>query len=126
MQYLRATANLPLTLEADNLHVIKWFVDASYAVHGDLQSHTGGVLTLGKGGIYNMSQKQKLNMKSLTEAEVVGADDVLPQVLWTQYFMEAQGYTIADNVLAQDNESAMKLEKNGWASSTKRMKHIKV
>ena len=40
--------------------------------------------------------------------------------------MEAQGYTIADNVLTQDNESAMKLEKNGWASSTKWTKHIKV
>jgi hypothetical protein len=40
--------------------------------------------------------------------------------------MEAQGYQIKDNVLFQDNNSAILLEKNGKASSSKRTKHINI
>ena len=40
--------------------------------------------------------------------------------------MEAQGWNLADNVLYQDNQSAMLLEKNGKASSGKRTKHINI
>ena len=42
MKYLRSTPNLSLTLEDDNTHIIKWWVDASFAVHSDMKSHTGG------------------------------------------------------------------------------------
>jgi hypothetical protein len=31
MQYLRGSLDIELTLEADNLHIVKWWVDASYA-----------------------------------------------------------------------------------------------
>jgi hypothetical protein len=126
MQYIRLTRDLVLTLEADNLRIIKWYVDASYAVHPDMKSHTGGALTLGKGVVYGTSTRQKLNTKSSTEAELVGVADVLPQALWTRYFMEAQGQEIDDNLLYQDNESSIKLENNGRKSSGKRTRHINV
>lgn len=126
MRYLRTTVELPLTLEADSLHEIKWYADGSYAVHSDMKSHTGATMTFGKGAAYSLSKKHKLNTKSSTEAEVVSADDVMGQLLWTRYFMEGQGYRPKKNLLAQDNESAMRLEKNGRASSTKRTKHINV
>jgi hypothetical protein len=51
-----------------------------------MKSHTGGTLSLGKGSVYLTSTKQKLNTKSSTEAELVGVDDVMPLILWTQYF----------------------------------------
>jgi hypothetical protein len=73
------------------------------------------------------STKQKLNTRSSTETEIVGADDfVMPAICWTRYFMEAQGYQVNDNVLFQDNKSAILLEKNGKASSSKRTKHISI
>jgi hypothetical protein len=54
-----------------------------------------------------------MNTKSSTEeAKLFGANEVLPQVLWTKYFLEGHGYG-ADNVLYQDNQSTMKLEQNG-------------
>jgi hypothetical protein len=124
--YLRGTKELCLTLEADDLDAIKWWVDASFAVHQDMRSHTGGVLSLGKGAIYSTSTRQKLNTKSSTEAELVAADDVLPMMLWTRQFMEGQGYTIKENVLYQDNQSAMLLEINGQQSSTKRTRHLDI
>ena len=52
----------------------------------DMRSHTGGFVTMGTVGAYVRSSKQKLNTKSSTEAEVVGVDDVLTQVIWIQYF----------------------------------------
>jgi hypothetical protein len=55
IKYLRGTASMPLTLEACNLQVIKWWVDASYAVHDDMKSHTGGIMTMGKGVVYATS-----------------------------------------------------------------------
>ena len=52
MRYLRATQELPLTLESDDsLQPSRW-VDASLATHHDMKSHTGGLMTLGKGAVY--------------------------------------------------------------------------
>ena len=65
---------------------IKAYVDASFAVHPDMRSHTGVIITLGKGAIYSRSSKQKLNTKSSTESELVAKSDALPQVLWFQRF----------------------------------------
>jgi hypothetical protein len=124
--YLRETKGLCLTLEADNLQVIKWWVDASFAVHPDMRSHTGGAMSLGKGAVYSTSTRQKLNTKSSTEAELVGVDDVMPMILWTRQFMQGQGYEIRDNILHQDNQSAILLEKNGQQSSTKRTRHLDI
>jgi hypothetical protein len=124
MKYLRRTINMPLTLEADNLHIIKWWVDASYAVHPDMKNRTGGMMTLRKGSTYGTSMRQKINTKSWTEAELVGVNDVMPQVLWTKYWMEAQGYKIDENKIGRDNQSSMLLKNNSRASSSKRTRHI--
>ena len=126
MQYLRGTLGLVLTLEAFDLHILKWSIDGSFAVHHDMKGHTGGSLSLGRGTISGVSTKQKLNTRSSTETEVVAVDDCMPQVLWTRYFTEAQGYKVKDNIIYQDNMSAMLLEKNGRASSSKRTRHINI
>ena len=70
------------------------------------------------------STKQKINTRSSTETEIVAADDLMPAILWTNYFLEAQGYGTTSSVLYQDNKSAILLENNGRRSSSKRTKHI--
>jgi hypothetical protein len=47
-------------------------------------------MSLSKGSIDGVSNKQKINTRSLTESELVGADDMLPQMMWTRYLIEAQ------------------------------------
>jgi hypothetical protein len=127
IRYLRATRTMPLTLEAGaDISIINWWVDASFAVHPDMHGHTGAVMTLGQGAIYAMSCQQKLNTKSSTEGELVGVSDAMSQILWTRYFLEVQGYSIPDSVVYQDNQSAMLLEKNGRASSSKQTWHINI
>ena len=43
----------------------------------------------------------------------MGADDATTMMLLTKLFMEEQGYKIEENILYQDNKSAILLEKNG-------------
>ena len=76
-----------------------------------MKSHTGGITSFGTGGLLCKSNKQKLNTKSSTEAEVVGASDYLPNTLWVKLFMAAQGYPISEVHFEQDNESAIKLRR---------------
>jgi hypothetical protein len=47
-------------------------------VHKDMKSHIGGVVSFGIGAVMSKSSKQKLNTKSFTEAEFIGANDYLP------------------------------------------------
>ena len=126
LEYLHGTSELKLKLRADNLRVIKWYVDASYAVHPDYRSHTGAVMTMGRGAVQAMSRKQKLNTRSSTEAELVGADDAATMILWTGLFMQEQGYTLEKNILLQDNKSAILLETNGKRSAGKRSRAINI
>jgi hypothetical protein len=46
MRYLKSTVKELLTLRADELSTIKWYTDASFAVHPDFRSHTGAVVTM--------------------------------------------------------------------------------
>ena len=67
-----------------------------------------------------------LNTKSSTEAKLVGVENITSLILWTQLFMEAQGYPIDQNILYQDNKSAILLETNGKRSSSKRTRHLNI
>jgi hypothetical protein len=126
MRYLRGTKGMPLTLQANGVHVVNWWIDAAFAVHVDMKGHTGGAMSLGKGVIYGTSKKQKIVSRSSTEAELIGVYDVMPQVLWTRHFLIAQGYKPIDSVVHQDNKSAILLEENGKASSSKRTRHLNI
>jgi KUP system potassium uptake protein len=106
--------------------IMKTWVDASYAVHGDMKSHTGGVVSFGTGATMSKSSKQKLNTKSSTEAELVGASDYLPYPIWAKKFLEAQGYGLTENIFYQDNQSTIRFEKNGRKSSGPNTRHVDI
>jgi hypothetical protein len=91
LKYLRSTADLGLTLEANDIISVLGYVDASYGVHIDGKSHTGTAITLGKGAVYAKSGKQKVVSKSSTEAELIGLSDSASQIIWTRDFLIGQG-----------------------------------
>ena len=111
LKYICGTRDLVITLESDGTGTVKWWVDAAFTVHHDMKIHTGGMMSMGQGALYSASSKQKLNTKSSTKAELVRVDDLMTQILWMSYFLEAQDMKVSDNVFYQDNQSAMKLEK---------------
>jgi hypothetical protein len=110
-----------LILSANGSGILKWWVDASFAVHPYMH-----VFYLGQGFPIVSSTNQKLNTRSSTETDIVGADDFMPAICWTRYLMKAQGYFVNDNVLFQYINSSILLENNGKASSSKRTKLINI
>ena len=126
MNFLYKTKGDCLILQSDGSRKVIWSIDAAFAVHPDMKSHTGMAMTMGKGSITSMSKKQKLNTRSSTEAELVAVDDSMAHVCWTKNFLEAQGYETEAHIILQDNESAIKLEKNGHKSVGQRSRHIKI
>ena len=102
-----------LVLGTDNTDSVRWWIDASYAVHPDMCGHTGATMSMGTRSVLSGSWKQKLVTRRSTESEVVGMYDVLPQILWTKKFLEDQGVGIKETVLYQDIMSSMLLERNG-------------
>lgn len=101
-------------------------IDVSFATRSDMKSQTGGTMSLGKGSVFSHSKKQKLNTKSSTEAELVGVDDLTPQIMWTTRFLEAQGYYSMDHTIFQDNQSVIKLETNRVKSSTPHIRALNI
>ena len=76
MKYLKGTKELYLTLKASENMTIKWYLDASFAIHPDMKNHIGAVMIMGTGAIVAISRKQKLNTQSSTEAKLVGVDGI--------------------------------------------------
>jgi hypothetical protein len=101
-------------------------VDASFVTHDNFQGYTEATMSLGRGSVIGLSKKQKINTQSSTELELVGADNAIPQMTWTRYFLEAQGCNVEECILNQYNLSAMLLETNGNQSIRERIKHIRV
>ena len=56
----------------------------------------------------------------------MGVNDAMYLALWVRHFLEKQGCAIKDNIVYQDNQSAMKLENNGRASRTKNTRHMEI
>ena len=126
LQYVKGTLDMPRILGADSMLRLSTWVDASYAVHDDMRSHTGGCMSFGTGALMPKSTKQKLNTKSTTESEVVGASDYLPNVIWSTLFLKHQGIVLESSEFKQDNKSGMKLIMNGKRSCGPGSRHINI
>jgi hypothetical protein len=111
----------------DESGILTWSVDASFAVHMDMRSHTGMALTLGRGALIS---------GSYTESELVGVDDGMPFLMWIRLFYIKQFKSYPDdhpmkeigqkNIILQVNTSTIQLENNGRRSSGKRTRHINI
>ena len=83
-----------------------------------------------------MSMKQTLNTKSSTEAELVGCDNSMNMVVWTKLFMGWQTKDAEEKhktnllgkkvIIQQDNTAAIRMERFGKRSSTKRTRHLSI
>ena len=96
--YLKGTMYMKLYPVSDSLSNILWRSDGSFGVNWDSKGHNGAMKLIGKGDIVDTSRKQKMNVASSTELELVNIADVLGMILWCNYFMEPQGYTIKNNI----------------------------
>ena len=126
LEYLNGSTDHTRFVGADDLQKMKTWVDAAYAVHADMRSHTGDAVSFGTGVHCTKCNKQKINVKSSTEAELGGARYYLLYTIWTRKFMERQGYVIISKIFYQDNQSTIRFEKNGRKSCGTNSKHIDI
>ena len=113
LKYLKSTRGLKLKLSVDDLYIVKWWVDASYAVHKEYNGNTRVMVCLGKGDVGSFTRKKRIQGNISTEDEIIGTYDAIPQDLWSKYFIEDQGYTMEQNIIHQDKKMATLLKVNG-------------
>ena len=70
--------------------------------------------------IHGKPLRQKININSSLEAELLGVSEFIPYNLWLMMFLEYQGYRL------DDNESEIPMGKNGRNSYTRNLQHISV
>lgn len=124
--YMNGSKNDTLTLGVESSKDLLSFTDASFAVHEDMKSHTGSGTSFGRGFFMTRSTKQKMNSGSSTEAEIIGAAEYIPSTIWLMKFLKAQGHDLQYSSFYQDNESAIKLERHGKQSSSRRSRHFDI
>jgi hypothetical protein len=56
----------------------------------------------------------------------VGASDYVPHTIWARKFLQKQGYAIKKNTFYQDNQSAIRFEKNGRKLCGLNSRHIDI
>jgi len=126
LQYIRGTINMERIVSMKLIGEIDIFIDASHGAHWDKKGQTGGCVSVGSGVIHARSNKQSINTKSSTETELVGNSDYLTYPIWIIRFLEKQGCRLSKRTLHQDNESTIKLLKNGTKSCGKNSRHVDI
>jgi hypothetical protein len=91
-----------------------------------MKGHAGLYSNKGQGALMSASTKYKLNTTSSTETETVSVGEKMPKCVWFRNFRIEQGGSSTEDVLHQDNQSAMLLENNGIYSPGKGSKNIHI
>jgi hypothetical protein len=126
--YLNGTKDIGLVVGGDRNGDIKLYgyADAAYAAHpSNMRSHSGLLLSVGRGLILAKSTAQKIVTKSSAESELVALSDLLSLAVNQLEFMKSMGLNLNNAELYQDNKSTICLAENGKYLSDK-TKHIKI
>jgi hypothetical protein len=123
LSYVSSTRELGLTLHSGEGIVLYATVDASYAYHKDLKSHTGCTLHIGRhsGSVLTQTKKQTVTADSSTVAEFIAAHYAAKQIMWARNFLSELGFAQGQpTTLFEDNKSTIALINNkGNGSKTK-------
>ena len=131
LQYLNGTPNHAISLTMNTTGetvVLDAFIDASYAVHEDLKSHSGAMFSIGSGPLYVSSTKQACVSKSSTEAEIIALTDYIGEALSTKRILEDITRKPVKLIVHQDNQAVLHILKNGTLQGKAKTasKHVKV
>ena len=115
-----------LNMGAGELKVIKWYVDASFAVCPDFKINIRVIMKIVQGEMKSVSRKHKLNTRISKKTELGPVGDRLVYILWAVLFIEWWWCKIGKNIFYQDNKSSILLEVNGKRSAGKRIRALNI
>ncbi len=123
LSYLYGTRDMEMVVACRRDHDGAWkiecFIDAAFAVHSDGKSHSGVLISLGRGGIFFKSSRQKIVCKSAWEAELVAQSDGASQAVWTYRFCNELGAGKFRLIFYCDNLGTIASIKKGKPSNDK-------
>ena len=126
--YLNGTKELGLVLGGDINNEIKLFgyADAAFACHPEnMRSHTGLLLSVGRGCVIIKSRSQKSVTTSSAESELVALSDLTSMTIHSLNFLKSLNVNLQQAEIFQDNKSTISMANNGKSNSD-RTKHIKI
>jgi hypothetical protein len=127
MQFLYHTRHFVMTIAPKSLQLVA-SADASYAIHDNGRSHYGNIISLGENNspIHVKSASIKTVVRSSTEAEIHGVNELVSDVDQAVKVMTDLGYKQQTVVIYEDNKSAIILITQKQKNFQTRSKHIKV
>jgi hypothetical protein len=125
LSYIAGTLDMPLILTPIGAAILAQSIDAAFAVHLDLKSHSASVLRYLQCLFQAKSNKQKNIAKSSTEGEIYSVSDNLPEGLWALQYLHSQGDKVPFLIVEQDNQSAIALFQRGYSTSEK-TRHLNI
>ena len=126
LTFLKNTIKDKIMIIAKKWTDLYTWIDAAYDVHNNMRVHMGGTISMCYRIMHRISSKQRINVKSSTESELVGIGEYVPYNIWFIMFMGAQGYALKIYIVYQYNQIEICMEKNRRSLCTGNSRHIHI
>jgi len=126
--YLRGAGNLGILVDVKSLQPFT-YIDVGFAVHEDMKSHTGLLMTAGLDGppIVWQSTKHSTMTKNTADSELIGISDKIDSTFATE--AKLQFFEVpyeSPLTVFQDNTSAITMAYMGRPSSNSRRRYLDI
>ena len=105
---------------------LRAFVDSSYNLTSDGASHYGFLLTVGHSLVGLKGGRINTVVRSSTEAEIVGVNEVTSEVLWARDVLIELGFPQQDITIAEDNSSCISMMQTEPRNFQTNSRHVRV
>ena len=105
---------------------LRAYVDASYNITPEGTSHYGYLLTVGHSLVGLKGGRIKTVVRSSTEAEIVGVNEVTSEILWARDVLVELGYPQEEITVAEDNNSCITMLQTEPRNFQTNSRHVRV
>ena len=105
---------------------LRAYVDASYNITPEGNSHYGYILTVGNSLVGTKGGRIKTVVRSSTEAEIVGVNEAASEILWARDVLIELGYPQEQITIAEDNASCITMLQTEPSNFQTNSRHVRV
>ena len=105
---------------------LRAYVDSSYNIAADGSSHYGYLLTVGHSLVGSKGGRIKTVVRSSTEAEIVGVNEVTSEILWARDVLIELGFPQDEIQIAEDNNSCITMLQTEPRNFQTNSRHVRV
>ena len=125
LQYLNKEPEHWITHGPNDLQ-LRAYVDASYNLTPEGTSHYGFLLTVGHSLVGLKGGRIKTVVRSSTEAEIVGVNEVTSEILWARDVLVELGFPQHEVIIAEDNNSCITMMQTEPRNFQTNSRHVRV